>query len=382
MGKHVRRAILGSLALAMLAAPVLASGCAAGFEPISQVDTLRVLAVVADKPYAQPGDQVTLEMTYDNPSGAKPLVAWVAGCVNPPGGQYYLCYEQLAPVLQSFASGQLPPGVGLGDTFTFTVPDMPGMQGILSPPACTSPSARSYGVAYVFFAVCNGTLGPAPSEGSGLAGSFPIGCFDSMGNPLGENDFVPGYTQVYAFCDKRTNQNPRIAIGDGFGGIVVQKIDADDNLVSGGTVGPNDTLDSCPVAEADRSTSGGCGKTDPYQACTGYQITVDVPDDVAEPDPSSTDMNGNELHEIVWVDYFADGGDIDSPVLLVSDATTGIQRGTDGLGNPQNKFATRWVAPSPVDVDGSPTTQTVNIWAVVHDSRGGETVATRQLTVQ
>src|SRR5262249_31524206 len=155
------------------------------------------------------------------------------------------------------------------------------------------------------------------------------------------DNFVPGYTQVYAFEDGRTNQNPTICTdrdpmmcpGDNkrgnVNGIIVQELDDNDNLVSGGIVKDGDTVASCSVSEANRSTAGGCGRTNPYKACSRYQITVDVPDDVAEPDPSSTDMNGNPLHEIVWVDYFADGGDIETPVLLVSDAIAGIQRNTD-----------------------------------------------------
>jgi hypothetical protein len=331
-----------------------------------------VLAVVADKPYAQPGDQVTLTMTYDDPSGATPLIAWLPGCYQHDSGQYYACYKQLASLLAGLGPGQLPPGLGVGDKFTFTFQpsdtlcDMAG-------------NASGYETGYVFFAVCNGTLKPVPPEGSGLAGSFPIGCFDSMGNRLTESDYVPGYTQVYAFCDKRDNANPPIALGDGYSGIVVQKLDANDNLVRAGTVGPHDNVDSCPVAEADRSTSGGCGRTDPYKACTRYQIMVDVPEGVAELDPSTKDAMGNTLYETVWVDYFADGGDIDTPVLLVADPASGkLQKNTDGT----YAFTTRWVAPPPVSTDAGPATQTVNIWAVVHDSRGGESVATRQLTVQ
>jgi hypothetical protein len=379
--KHpLRRIILGSLAVAVLAAPVAGAGCGAGFAPISQVDSLRVLGVVADKPYAQPGENVTFTMTYDDRSKATPLIVWLGRCFDPIGDEYFGCYQQLGAALGGFDPSHLPPGVGFGDTFTLTLPE-----DIISRRPMPTGNIPYYGIAFVFFAVCDGTLQPVQPEGTGLAGSFPIGCFDSMGNRLGADRFVPGYTQVYAFADGRTNQNPRVVTDDGkpgnVGGIIVEKLDVNDDLVSGGAVGPGDTVDSCFVSEADRQLSG-CGRTDPYQVCTQYQITVDVPDDVAELDPSTTDMNNNPLHEVVWVDYFADRGDVDNPILLVSDATLGIQRGTDGLGNPQDQFATKWIAPPSVLTDAGPVSQTVNIWAVVHDSRGGETVVTRRLTVQ
>ncbi len=66
----LRRAVLASLVVAAFAAPALGSGCGGGYAPISQVDGLRVLAVIADKPYAQPGDTVTFKMTYSDPPGS------------------------------------------------------------------------------------------------------------------------------------------------------------------------------------------------------------------------------------------------------------------------------------------------------------------------
>src|SRR5258706_6743534 len=66
-----------------------------------------------------------------------------------------------------------------------------------------------YGIAYVFFAVCAGTLTPIPPEDGGLAPAFPLGCIGADGKRLGADGFVPGYTQVYVFDDGRTNENPK-----------------------------------------------------------------------------------------------------------------------------------------------------------------------------
>jgi hypothetical protein len=402
MTKHkgpLRRAILGTLALALLALPAAFSGCAAGFAPISQVSSLRVIAVTADNPYAQPGDPVHFQMYYDNPpSGGTPLIAWM-GCYDPDGNQYYNCYPQLKAQLNALASGHIPPGA-IGDTFTYTLPPdiiskrTPPPSSSTMPPSdpCIYDGAPIYGTAYVFFVVCNGTFGAVPPEGNGLAGSFPVGCFDSEGKRLDADNFVPGYTQVYAFCDTTiTNKNPSFITDDGkpgnVNGIIVQALDANDDVVGDGGVGDAGTVTACNVSEASRNASGGCGRTDPYKACARYQITVDVPEDVAEIDPTTTDMTTHQrLHEIVWVDYFADQGDIDTPLLLVADAASGkLQRNDDGT----DKFATRWVGPPPAPPDdggadagdGGVATQAVNIWAVLRDSRGGVAVAQRQLIV-
>ena len=91
----LRRLLLGALGLSALSAPPIAAGCAAGFAPITQVDSLRVIAVVADNPYPQPGEKVTFTMTYDRGVNAAPFpieVLWLGGCYNPAGGQYYGCY--------------------------------------------------------------------------------------------------------------------------------------------------------------------------------------------------------------------------------------------------------------------------------------------------
>jgi hypothetical protein len=70
-----------------------------------------------------------------------------------------------------------------------------------APPPDTSPH---YGLEYVFFLVCAGTLGPAPS-----GQQFPVACYSKSGKQLGAEDFVVGYTAVYAY-DTITNANPLV----------------------------------------------------------------------------------------------------------------------------------------------------------------------------
>jgi hypothetical protein len=359
--KHVRKLrhlALAGIVLAIFGGPAASAGCTGGFPPPSQIDGLRVLAVVADKPYAQPGDTVNFTMTYDdgmlstNPdAGARNInVLWIGGCINPAGDEYYGCYAQLGPAFEALLSGKTPPqavSVGFGKTFSLTLPS--NLISGRPPPPKGSPS---YGLAYVFFAACAGHIQPLTMlDSGGLAGSFPLECVDDQGNRLGADSFVPGYTEVFAFDPPRTNANPVVWDFTITG--------ADDAGYS-----PTEAVPVCSVPDSTRNGPTGCGHTDPFQVCGNYQISVVVPHDVAEVDPGTMDANGHPQREAVWVDYYADSGNIKDPILLVSDQTLGIL----------SSFGTTWIPPS------SPGT--AHLWAVVHDSRGGQTVEERTIVVE
>jgi hypothetical protein len=362
--KHPRRrALLATLGLAAFAAPALASGCGGGFAPISEIDGLRVLAVVADKPYAKPGDQVQLTIKLDDgyadpttpDGGARPPtnVWWIPGCFDPPGDDYYGCYAQFAAELGKFDGGTPPTGlIPTGDSFTFTLPS-----DIITRRPPPASGQTPYGVAFVFFLACSGSEIRVVQDEGGRAGSFPIGCFDADNNRLGADSFVPGYTEVFAFADGRTNANPLPT------GLSVTNLATDAGVAEDAGPAEDAAIPACSLPEASRNAAG-CGAVDPFKTCTDYRISVQVPNDVAELDPSTKDSNGNPLHEAVWVDYFADRGDIQDPVLLVSDATLGIQ----------SDYSTIWIPP--------PTSGVANLWAVVHDSRGGAAVVEQHVLVQ
>src|SRR5205814_346157 len=87
-----------ALQRALRLGPSFAAGCGLAFDGPSKVQGLRVLAVVADKPYALPGDEVTFTLTYvdayseTNPDvGARNniQVLWLGGCIDPEGDYYY-----------------------------------------------------------------------------------------------------------------------------------------------------------------------------------------------------------------------------------------------------------------------------------------------------
>jgi hypothetical protein len=132
----------------------------------------------------------------------------------------------------------------------------------------------------------------------------------------------------------------------------------------------------CPLAEDTRLASGGCGKKDPFDTCSteAYAISVNVPADVGSYDlgfPRSARQQ--TPYKAVWVDYFADQGDFDNALLLVNDATQGLQ--------PVSNYTANYIPP-PLDADAGSPPIDVNIWAVVHDSLGGEAVVQRSLRVE
>lgn len=359
-----RRVVLTSLALTLLAL-----SCTPGFLAPSAVVSLRILAVTADDPYPQPGQEVTLRMTVtdgvDNQSdpNAEPRdlqILWLGGCVNPDGDQYFLCLESLSEILAPFAQGGLPPEDVLklervaadadGDpdahTFTFTVPE-----DIVS--RRPEPNAGPhYGIAYVFFAACAGTIAPVPPESTGgQVPDFPLECRDEDGLPQGSDSFVIGYTQVYVFADGRQNDNPPVT------GITLD-----------GALLPEDpaeapTVPTCPVSFDDRRQAG-CAANPDLDSCQRVNLRVQVGEPLAEIDVGAEDIEGEPLEEVVWVSYFIEGGDLDPSLALINDATTGRQ----------SSYQTEWTPPD--------TPGLYQVWAVVRDQRGGSSIIRRYINVE
>jgi hypothetical protein len=194
--------------------PWLLLGCAllaceaTGFDPEYLVNTLRVLAVQADAPIAQPGQTVHLTALWADPNGAGRPVQWAWGtCLNPASTQIPDC----AAALRTLASG--------GDSFTATVPTN-ALDGVV---------VGEFGVV---FAACAGTLTLAPNPENGA----PVTCTDASGDVVGRDGFVWGGTRITVFSGV-TNQNPQI----------------DSVSIDGAPWGPNDVplLDTCAAKNTD-----------------------------------------------------------------------------------------------------------------------------------
>jgi hypothetical protein len=355
----MRNAVLGSVLRSLLpvvGAGLLALGCGPKFDPPSELRSLRVLGVQKDEPYAKPGDSVNLKMLWEDASvdaalpSRKVNVTWSGPCFNPAGDLYYGCFANTdagaSTVADIFADRTT------GDTTT-----VQSMTDVIPAGQSNDPP---FGLAFVFFAACAGTLTPIQTT---EPTAIPIGCQDAAGNLLGSDDFVAGYTSVYFYDDKR-NANP-FASGFEFQG---QALSPETFCTDHGS-DPTPGADNCQaIAEAKAVPDIRCDKhpelcvptcaDDADSAkCPGYAIrpTIDqnlVIDKLTVNDEQDT-TSGRTLGEQMWIDYYADAGKFKSSVRLLNDATAGWN----------DDYGTQFYAPK--------TPGLARIWALVHDNRGG-----------
>jgi hypothetical protein len=372
----------------------LLSSCApAGFPSASLVTSVRILAASADPPYVQPGSMVTVHvLAYDaRPTQLTPMtLQWVPlVCMNPPNGAYYGCFAQLAGGGQGAAdagaptaitlakacsptaagsvppSGGLRPGVDLtpflpsGDCVQFTMPANAVYPNATSGPGATAPRCTDdtqctgspqgpfcdktrgcaqvppYGLAILFNVACTGRLELVPLDPNNLQAP-PIGCFDANHNRLGANDYVFGFTRVYAY-ETIANTNP-----------VIDSVD-----VEGQTVNLN--LGFQPT------------HCEPGGSCPPVHVGPVVPGSSWEVDPVVRDSDGTPLHEQIWAEFFSTVGSFNQEVRLLYDAKTGA------VGH----------GPSDTDAEFKPPDHAADgiIWIVVHDNRGGASWATVPIKV-
>ncbi|HEY8090534.1 MAG TPA: hypothetical protein VIF09_21885 [Polyangiaceae bacterium] len=346
------------------------TSCApSGFAVESLVQSVRVLASGADPVYAQPGQSVNVQvLAFDGRSSQpEPMqVYWLPfWCKNPADDAYFACFTQLAddggapeggPEEGGAGAslGQLRPGVDLGSipgllqkgpTFQFAMPsDIVTMHAPGSHPP-------SYGLAILFNAACAGHLEYIPPSGNNPQ-QVPLGCFDQAENQLGADDWVFGYTRVYAFAPDALdggpllNQNP-----------VIDSVDVQGQSLAV-SVAPTTTQIYTTQAISTPRCSG---------SCPSIPIGPIVPPSSWEVNPEETDVHGNPLHEEIWADFYTTFGSFSGDTGLLYDATSGS---IGDAGTTDNQ----WTPPS--------TPGTGFIWIVVHDDRGGASWVTVPVTVQ
>ena len=157
---------------------------ASSYDPPSLVNTLRVLAVSADKPFAEPGESVHLEMLLADPNGdGRPVqIAWGL-CVNPGSAEIGACADSVV----SFQTS--------GESFEFTVPDS-ALDAV--------PPEAPVGSVGVVFAACAGTI---TAQRTPLS---PVRCQNSAGADVGRSGFVWGEKRVTVVRGLR-NHTPLLA---------------------------------------------------------------------------------------------------------------------------------------------------------------------------
>jgi len=321
-----------------------AVGCGPDFDPSSELKTLRVLGVKKDKPYAAPGETVKLQLLWHDPKGRADVErAFIGGCVNPAGDLFYGCFPQFAELA---LAGELPIQTDR-DEFEVTLP-----ADIISSRADQiEPGQSPSGLYVVFFAVCAGRLrldmqaASAPTTGSE---GLPIRCLDENDQPLGSDDFVAGYSSIYSFLDA-VNTNPAFGVdADGKSTFEVEGKSLVADCVGEACQGSPPVEVDCD-ATPDRCIAA-CDD-DGDTSCPAIEVKPDIPQSVEKDDVSSR-LFGTEVSEQMWVNYYVDRGGM-SEVRLVNDSTSGW--------NPKYRGELR--APKAAGP--------LQIWAVLHDNRGG-----------
>jgi hypothetical protein len=359
------RALVPAFVVAMGA--LWASSCSpSGFAEATMISSVRILASSADQPYAKPGATVSLQvLAYDGRAtrSAPMTLYWLPFvCENPQDDAYFACFAKLAGGTRSAgdagadggggaagpAPGPLRPGVDLtpllpsGPSYRFT---MPADATTSHPPV---PGTRvPYGLAILFNMACAGHLELIPIDPGNInPQTLPIGCFDASHRMLGPDDYVFGFTRVYAY-DKLTNDNP-----------VIEHFDVQGQTLAVQGAGP--------AYETLGFTTARC-TADNGDNCAHIKIGPAVPVSSWETNPEDVDGSGNPRHEQIWADFFATFGSFTSSARLLYDVTAG------SLGDPgatDNEFL-------PPSDPGSGV-----IWVVVHDNRGGASWATIPVTVR
>lgn len=388
--------------LASLASLAILS-CSPTFEPQSKIQSLRVLAVQKDKPFARPGETVTLRMLLADGSKEAPRpvqVLWLSGCENPLADLYAGC---VASVTGSGGAAGKPemgapaPVAGSGLEFSFQL--SPTIISRRPPPA--DRRQPPYGLSYVFFAACAGEVRVLPSA---EAEGFPIGCFSKSGERLGPEDFVAGYTAVFAY-ESVKNTNP-IVTGFTLDGKTVTPecideacipIEEKELAIAGAAAAPDagapvedagglaaaDGGDAGAPAAADGGDAGAPARTvdagappagappsaienpcagdgpacfdtcPPDSDCPTHDIQVVADKASAEENTVAELQSGKKLGEQMWVNYYADTVTLDKDVKLLNDATGG------------------WSPQHAAQLTSPKDPGTFRVWAVVHDVRGG-----------
>lgn len=334
---RVVTSLLGALALTATV------GCGPQFDAPSEVKTLRVLGVKKDKPYAQPGETVSLDMLWHDPKGRKGIeTLFLGGCVNPPGDLYYGCFAQFG---QNAAKGEFPPFEQNKNSFQVTLP-----KDIISGRGDVEPGQPRYGLYIVFFAVCAGSIqlqmDAKPGQGSE---GMPILCVDKDGQPLGSDDFVVGYSSIYSF-DGVSNKNPEFRVNDA--GQTTFSVAGGDDIIAD-CVGTECQGADAVEVDCDKSPErcvAPC-KDDGDAACPAIEVKPAI-DVQQERDDVSSDLFKNEVTEQMWINYYVDHGSI-SDARLLNDTNSGWN----------DKYRAQLRAPK----DAGP----LQVWAVIHDNRGG-----------
>jgi hypothetical protein len=294
----------------------------------SEVNSVRILAVRADLPYAHPGESVKLEalVVDGRQTPAAPMGTWwfPVPCIDPPGGQYYDCFTTL--------EAAFPIGVDItsqlvaGTETTIAIPQ-DALANVTPQPGRTS---EPLATAWTFMFACAGHVERIPRSDRLGKNAPPFACFDDRHRQLGVEDGVFGFTRV-TVSPTRRNANPKLdAIELGWKAV--------DPAV--GVVTPR----------CDRGLLEWLADD-----CDSVSVSVAFQDAEAELDSDNLGADGNPGRETLYTDWFVTVGRFEHDRHIEIDPFTGRPPLRDVLYEP-------WRSP------GKGT-----VWVVLHDNRGGAT---------
>lgn len=298
------------------------AACGSEFDPVSRVTDFRLIAVRADKPFAAPGDTVTLTTLSHEPFGRPVTWAW-GTCVLPSSANATGCLQKIA---EDDRSGRrkfvLDQGVSK-DTQKITLE-----KGLLDDiPA----KERGGAIVGVLTVGCPGTLG-VKDLSIVAEGKLPFSCADAnTGEDLPYDRWVVSVKRIF-LRETDQNQNPPIA-----------------EVQWNGAAWPEGEIREITPCSNDANA---------YADCEGGEeakLSVLVPSDAYQ---SGTDETGKDFEERVVVQYYAGEGSFEFDVR-------------DGR-TPETSWKARKNASGKV----------LPMWFVARDDRGGVSFTTRQVKVR
>jgi hypothetical protein len=289
-------------------------------------------------------------------------------CENPQDDAYYGCFAQIATGMGaghgSDAGGggapagpSLKPGIDLtpflptGPTFSFQMP-----ADAVTGHAFTPGVKDQYGLAIVFNIACAGHIELVPIDPGNInPQSIPIACFDASHHRVTPDEWVFGFTRVYAY-DSVTNANPVIDYVDVAGKQFVPAPSSPGALALPPPDGGAPIAAGTAAFAVQRCPSGDT-------ECPKVTLGPYVPPSSQE---AQTQVDGNQKEE-VWVDFYSTIGSFKSGARLLYDTKTGA------VGDP-----------SVTDTQFYPPAEPGEglLWLVVHDNRGGASWVTLPVHVR
>jgi len=306
-----------------LASVVLAAGCDNDLDPGTRLVDFRLLAVQADKPYAAPGEEVTLRTLAVEPFGRPVSYAWTT-CANPIDSNANACLDTIVARARAGVAPVFSQGVG-NDSFTTKVPD----DALSSLPE----QARSGAIFGILTVACPGTIRIGPLESAGPT-ELPFGCIDA--NTRAELPYERFAVSVKRIFVRARDRNPNPAVSAVL-------------------------WDGAPWPEAEiRETVACSNDSNKFDDCPGGETHVVAALPAPDGIDSGTDEYGKPFVEQPVVQFYATEGSFEFEARTFESAGAG----------------TKWVARSKAKG------REIVMWFVVRENRGGVGWTSRRVRVK